>query len=150
MTEKTLQDASSNKDPMTAAKIVSIMETHDSELELSTFYDHFEGFSEDEVNAIVHNLLLSAVEVIKNSIEIIKKIDETRSVSINKGSLYDDVVFECGVYVSGDNVIYTNASFGQRCDKTATYIEGMEHIIEAILLIVEQMDNGERIPKPKD
>lgn len=146
MTEKTLSD----DNPVEVSKIVSIIENPGEEVELLTFYDHFDGFSDNEITAIVHNVLLSAIKVLHKSADKIRNIDETAPIPINKGSLYDDVVFECGVYVSGDNTVYTNANFGSSCEETATYIEGLEHVSVVIGLLVKKLENGEKIPQPED
>lgn len=96
--------------------------------------EHFDDMSETETKEILANLMkTSAIRVLDQS-QMYENSggDHYKGTNINLGSLYDQVVFDCGVYLDEEKNMILNASFGQLADANLPLHKNLRELSDAL------------------
>lgn len=147
-----IDDADRTQPPITVTKLVTITEGPDNEILAEIRQVHFSEFKPEVMSIIVGNLLATASQQLKNEVEKISgNIESSEYLTpVNPGALYDELVFEASVYVSGNDDIVVNTSFGRLADPKILVSKSLNHVSQVLeYLSKEFMDgNANLVPTP--
>lgn len=126
-------------------KLVTVSLNANGELNAQMNDEFFSNYSEEEVQDQLENILLTVSSSIREQAEEISKDEENKDapVVINGGSLYDDLIFEIGIYLTSDGELLINPSFGKQCNYEASAVDNLSMVSDALKFIAEQFKNGQ-------
>lgn len=121
-------------------KLLTVIEGPGNEVRAELLKEHFDDFDAASLNEAVALILRNAAVVVKKESDYILEKPETLELAtpINLGSLYDEVVFESGVYSTADNDLLVNTSFGRLADPSVKFGLSLKHASEVVAFISEK------------
>lgn len=121
-------------------KLITIIEEGGQEVRAEIIREHFEQYDEATMKHLVTNLLGTASERIRHEATRLEETPQegNQNTPVNPGSLYDDIVFEAGIYASNDGQVLVNTSFGRLADPSVPLTESVKHVADVMDFIAAQ------------
>lgn len=121
-------------------KLLTIIEGPGNEVRAELLKEHFDELEPSALNEAVALILRNAAVIVKQESDYLLQNPETVELAtpINLGSLYDEVVFESGVYSTTNNELLVNTSFGRLANPQAKFGLSLKHASEVVAYISEK------------
>lgn len=128
-------------------KLLTVIEGPGNEVRAELLKEHFDDLEAEELNEAVALILRSAAVIVKKESDSLLQRPETLELAtpINLGSLYDEVVFDSGIYSTEHNELLVNTSFGRLADPSVKFGLSLKHASEVIAYISEKFAGQEQV-----
>jgi hypothetical protein len=117
-------------------KFLEISENPDRTVDVTLNKPAVAGYPREKLQSALRGLLLKSSGLLD---EASKNLPKDEVLSINEGSLYDQLVFSVGLYV-GDSDVRVNYDFGRAVDPGVLLSDGVAHIAEVLTVLQKSLN----------